>query len=337
MGAGIVDALLGSPEPAVRFRVRTRVLGEDEGTPRNRGLRARIRTCPRARALLEGRVPRAYAKWKGAHWILAALADLGYPPGDASLRPLREQVLGVWLSPWYQREFEAAGRSAAYRGNKSGVPVIAGRHRQCGSLQGNALRSLTLLGFADERTAELAGLLRRWQWPDGGWNCDKNPTAAVSSFFETLLPMRGLVAHARAAGDTGAAGMASRAAEVFLQRRMVYRRRDGEIMRAEFTKLHHPLYWHYDVLGGLVGIAEAGLIADPRCADALDLLESRRLPDGGWPAERRFYRVTAAEGGASGGAGAESVDWGPTGSTRTNEWVTADALYVLRAAGRLTL
>ena len=23
----------------------------------------------------------------------------------------------------------------------------------------------------------------------------------------------------------------------------------------------------------------------PRCADALDLLESKRLPDGGWPAE----------------------------------------------------
>jgi hypothetical protein len=32
---------------------------------------------------------------------------------------------------------------------------------------------------------------------------------------------------------------------------------------------------------------------------------------------------------------ADSVDWGGTGKKRTNEWVTVDALTVLRAAGRL--
>jgi hypothetical protein len=29
------------------------------------------------------------------------------------------------------------------------------------------------------------------------------------------------------------------------------------------------------------------------------------------------------------------VDWGGAGKGRMNEWVTADALWVLRAAGRL--
>jgi len=29
------------------------------------------------------------------------------------------------------------------------------------------------------------------------------------------------------------------------------------------------------------------------------------------------------------------VDWGGAGNARVNEWVSADALYVLRAAGRV--
>ena len=68
-------------------------------------------------------------------------------------------------------------------------------------------------------------------------------------------------------------------------------------------------------------------VSDERCADALDLLESKRLPDGGWPAEGRFYGA---------GAGRRSlVDRGGANRRRANEWVTADALTVLAAAGRL--
>jgi hypothetical protein len=77
-------------------------------------------------------------------------------------------------------------------------------------------------------------------------------------------------------------------------------------------------------------MAEAGFIQDPRCQDAPDLLGSKRLPDGGWPAEERFYR---ASGNAK--SDAELVTWGPVGRERMNEWVTADALTVLRAVGRL--
>src|SRR5437773_3156491 len=74
---------------------------------------------------------------------------------------------------------------------------------------------------------------------------------------------------------------------------------------------------------------------DPRppMRGALDLLEAKRLPDGGWPAERRFYKVRPRTFEAN----SDYVDWGGTGSHRMNEWVTADALAVLRSAGRLDL
>ena len=104
------------------------------------------------------------------------------------------------------------------------------------------------------------------------------------------------------------------------------------MIRPDFVRLHYPIYWHYDVLGGLKGMVEVGRISDPRCSAALDWLERKELPGGGWSAEARFYRVSKSFGWSS-----EFVDWGPTSRRRPNEWVTTDALRVLKEAGRLDL
>ena len=79
-------------------------------------------------------------------------------------------------------------------------------------------------------------------------------------------------------------------------------------------------------------MAQAGFVHDPRCAEALDLLESKRLPDGGFAAEGKFYRTAA-----SARTGRSTVDWGPTKAGRMNEFVTVEALLVLKAAGRLVM
>jgi hypothetical protein len=324
----IVDELLRSAEPAIRWKVRRWVLGEPPDGRSMRRLREEIRRSPRVQALLadHGTVRRdVYSKWKGAHWVLAALADLGYPEGDPALAPLRDRVLDRWLAAHFHVEVGPD----AYR--QRGVRVINGRARQCGSLQGNALLTLTRLGFTSERTAALAERLMHWQWPDGGWNCDKSAGAAMSSLHETVLPMRGLAAHAVATEDRAAAAAARSAAEVLLERRLFRRRRDGAVIHREMARLHYPAYWHYDVLAGLRGIVDVGLIDDPRCTDALDLLESKRLPDGGWAAEGRWYRTEGPSGLR------DHVDWGGTGRRQRNEWVSAEALAILRAAGRITV
>jgi hypothetical protein len=154
------------------------------------------------------------------------------------------------------------------------------------------------------------------------------PHSRSSSVYETLLPMRGLAAYARAFEDAVAMEAARKAAEVFLERRMLFHRTNGRLIRREWAQLHYPVYWHYDVLAGLKGLMEVGLIADERTQAALDLLESRRLPQGGWPADARFARSVGE------GQGQELLEWGPVGSTVMNEWVSADALAVLHAAGR---
>ena len=340
MRAGaVVGALLKSPEPSIRWKTRVHVLGDERHADAVRALQEEVRRSPRVRALLSrsdvlgrpGTARRVYYYWQGLHWVVASLADLGYPQGDDTLFPIRDRLMEFWLGAGYFQEFEARTEAEAYR--RRGVPVMRGRYRRCASQQGNALYSLTTLGIADERADSLVERLLHWQWPDGGWNCDRNPAADTSSFMETTLPMVGLAAYARHTRTGAATRAIDRASEVFLGRRLFKRASDGKTIHPEFVTLHYPLYWHYDFLGGLKAMAQIGRIGDPRCADALDLLEEKQLPEGGWPAEKRYYKVSPRDWEGN----ADYVDWGPTSSRRMNEWVTVDALAVLRSAGRVEL
>ena len=300
-----------------------------------RALRDDVRSSRRVRTLLahrdsKGRITRGrsvYDKWQGAHWILATLADLGYPEEDRTLFPVREQILDCWLNPEFYVEFEASGKEDAYK--KPGVPVMQGRPRRCASQQGYALYYLITLGLADDRVHDLAERLLHWQWPDGGWNCDKEPGAAKSTFIHTSHCMRALALYGERFNKPAARKAAREASEIFLSRSLFKRRSDGAVMKAEFTKLHYPLYWHYDILFGLKIMAETGHLHDPRCHAALDLLEQKQLPDGGWPAERRYYVVSSDIK-----LTADYVDWGGCSTRKMNPWVTADALAVLVKAGR---
>jgi hypothetical protein len=140
--------------------------------------------------------------------------------------------------------------------------------------------------------------------------------------------LRGLAAFARHSGDARVGAAVRRAASVFLDRQLFRRRSTGTIIRGEFVQLHYPLYWHYDILGGLKVMAEAGFIRHRQCTAALERLAGKQLPDGGFPAEARYYRTSPKIA-----LGTDAVDWGGTSKRVANPWVTADALSVLAAAG----
>jgi len=96
----IIDKLLNSDEPSVRFKVLVNVLGRKPELTEIKKLQREIKSSPRVKLLLsergkDGKIPvNPYKKWYGAHWVLASLADIGYPSGEGSLVPLREQVYG---------------------------------------------------------------------------------------------------------------------------------------------------------------------------------------------------------------------------------------------------
>lgn len=305
----ILDFLLRSEDASVRYKAYKNILNGKEHDRINE-IQKQVKSSARVRLLLskrssDGRIPRHPYRWYGAHWVLVALADLGYPRGDRSLIPLREQVYDWLLDPVRR------------------IRVVNDRPRIHASMEGNAIYSLLTLGLFDEKGEKLVDRLLKTQWSDGGWNCDLRLEAENSSFMESLIPLRALALHARLRGNRKSSRAARKAAEVFLERRLYKRKRNGRIIRADFVKLHYPCYWHYDILFGLKVMAEAGFIKDPRCREALTLLESKRLPDGGFPAEKEYYTVAKRHGRGL-------ADWGVMDPSRMNEFVTVDALYVLK-------
>ncbi len=333
----VIERLLQSSEPSVRWRLRVNVMGEARDSATIRELEREIQASPRVKALLQnvdgdGHLQaNVYAKWQGVQWVFMTLADIGYPRGDKRLQPTADDMVSQWLEERFFHDFVAETKQDAYKKLRAAIPYMEGRHRTCASQQGNALYTVLKLGLEDERIHKLAERLLYWQWPDGGWNCDKEPGADTSTFIHTLWSMRGLDLYARVTGNGAARTAVQRAAEVFLSRRLYRRAADGEVIREEFTKLHYPLYWHYDILGALKVFAEIGMTEDERLGDALDLLQAKRLPDGGWPAESKYYTKVSAELGL----GTDYVDWGGTSKKRMNEWVTTDALYVLKEFAEL--
>jgi hypothetical protein len=335
------DELLASPDPAVSYRAHRRLAGDPDGDPEQQCRRREVAGSENVRRMLSGRrsdgtigygdarreqelaaagrTAGAYRKWQGPHWTLAGLAELGYPPGDDSLRPVVEQVLGWLLAP---RHLQPPSTRV--------FPGQEDRVRRCASMEGLALWYLHELGLADGRADELASRLVGWQWPDGGWNCDKNPSARTSSVQETLLPLRGLARHVQAGRAAPAVDKAiDRAAEFLLQRRLLWRRHDGAPIRPAWGRDPLQIQWpirFYDVLFALVVMTEVERVRDPRCADALDHLAGKRLPGGGFPAEVRTARTV--DQATSDGTFAH---WGPSGRRRPNPYVTVDALWVLLA------
>jgi len=322
---GTIGRLLDSKDPSVAYQARIKLAGMSPDDPEALRLREQIRGSQNARRLLSHLQPdgtiatNPYKKWQGPLFTLLSLALLDYPPGDARLHPIRDQAYGWLLSDAHLQ----CPRSLL-------IPGQEDRFRRCAGQEAHIIWATLKLGIADERTDVLAGRLKDWQWPDGGWNCDKRPGARKSSFHETLQPMRALNLYGRERGDPGALAAARRAAEVFLKRRLFRRQSDGEVIDRNFTLLTFPYFYHYNILFALVTMTEAGLVEDPRCAEALDLLAARQRQDGGFPLERRLFAVTdhvMTRG--------TFADWGPTGKRSSNPFVTVDALYVLRSAGRL--
>ncbi len=317
----LIGHLLKSDEPGVRLKILVDVLerplvsGEVHETQQafqdSELVQNLLSEIEVERPLTRG----SYNKWMGGHWCLSILGDFPYPQGDERLLPWREQQL-EWLFGEHHQD------SIKKR-------MINGLQRRCASQEGNAVFSQLRLGIADDRIHRLVESLIKWQWPDGGWNCDKNPEAANSSFMETLIPLRGLIEYTRHFDHPAAKQAAERAADIFLKRNMYLRQSDGSVMRRGFDKLHYPCYWQYDILFGLKVMSEGGWQDDPRCEKALDLLESKRLSDNGFPSEERYYHKNPEKSGYS------LIDWGGTSKRRLNPWVSVDALTVLKRAGRL--
>ena len=301
----VLDWLLDA-DPALRWQVLQDLM--DEPSAAVEGERSRVATDGLAAELLarqrpvEGwgvAEPRFYAESPegSATHALMLLRDFG-------LDPVSEQARrALALVRDNLRHFAGGGRY--FEGEVEAC--INGRVAAAGAYFGEVCDNVV------ERLLEE-------QLADGGWNCEAPPSTR-SSFHSTICVLEGLLEYERAHSpvpDVTAARL--RGQEYLLERRLFRSRSSGAVIDPEWLLFAYPCGYHYDVLRGLDYLRAADVAPDGRVAEAVELVEDRRLHDGRWPLQKVHADCFPCDLGEELGA--------------PSRWVTLRALRVLRWAGR---
>ena len=120
--------------------------------------------------------------------------------------------------------------------------------------------------------AEVDGLVARLlddQLADGGWNCEAENGATVSSFDSTICVLEGLLDYELSGGEVAVAAARRAGEEYLLERRLFRRKSTGEVPAERWLQLSWPPRWHYDVLRALDHLRRTGDAPDARVAEAV--------------------------------------------------------------------
>ncbi|WP_270888271.1 hypothetical protein [Pedococcus sp. 5OH_020] len=136
--------------------------------------------------------------------------------------------------------------------------------------------------------AEVDGLVSRLlddQLAEGGWNCDSENGATVSSFDSTICVLEGLLEYELSCGQVPVAESRRRGEDYLLQRQLFRRKSTGEVPSERWLQFSWPPRWHYDVLRAVDYFRLTGEAPDGRIAEAVQLVRDKRRPDGTWMLE----------------------------------------------------
>ena len=236
----VIDWLLDS-DPSIRWQVMRDLTHEPP----------EVVAAERSRVATEGWGARLLAlqgpdgQWGGRPWsqdwtdtfhVLELLRWFGLDPGSEGARRavalVREHV--TWRVP----EFETPWSDNRF---------FEGEVEPC--INGNVVATGAYFGVD---MAPLVDRLLREQLPDGGWNCEVERGATVSSFGTTINVLEGLLEHERAVGGSAEVAAARRRGEEYMLERRLFRRKStGEVIDPRWLGFSFPTWWHYDVLRGL--------------------------------------------------------------------------------------
>jgi hypothetical protein len=311
----VIDWLLDS-DPSIRWQVMRDLLGAPE--PEWRAERAKVETEGCGARLLA--CEDADGQWAGGAFLPSGFdfrewQEVGQPWTATvfSLSQLRE----FGLDPASDRMRRAVGLiGASSRWDHAGEPYWEGEVEEC--INGRVVADGAYFGVD---VSSIVGRLTGERLDDGGWNCERINGSVRSSFATTINVLEGLLEYERATGGTPRSREARQSGEEFLLERKLFRRLStGEPADEQFLRFVHPNRWRYDVLRALdyfrCAAALTGAAPDPRLAEAVGHLRSRRLADGSWP-----------------------LDWSPPGRVwfdvndgagQPSRWVTLRSMRVLR-------
>ena len=237
--------------------------------------------------------------WTATAWSLTLLRLFGLDPGSAEAQKAVKLVddNAKWEyagEPFFEGEVE---------------PCINGVTVAIGSYFGVDVSSIVerLLGE---------------QMEDGGWNCEQESGSKRGSFHTTISVLEGMLEFGKRNGASAEVDAARvHGEEYLLQRRLLRRLSDGEVIDEGWKRFSFPNWWHYDVLRGLDYMRQTRQ-PDHRMDEALALVEQHRGGDGRWLRQKVYpgaihFDIDEPEGEPS-------------------RWITLRALRVLDWAGAPT-
>jgi len=273
--AAVIDWLLDG-DPSIAWQTRRDLCGQpgEDWAP----VRAKVAAEGWGRRLLELQGPDCKwagglytPKWTSTTYTLLLLRRMGLDPAN------RQAVAGV------RRLLDEAERP------EGGVSYWKTHRYAERCVNGMVLSLGAYFDAGDERVDDIARMLLGARVEDGGWNCeDYRGHTGHSSFNTTISVLEGLLLWRRRTGSTLADEAMATGREVLLAHEMFRSHRTGRVINEAWTRFSFPPRWHYDVLRGLDHFQEAGVAPDPRAEEAVELVRTRRRPDGGWPVGPRY-------------------------------------------------
>ncbi|MEV4538311.1 hypothetical protein AB0J82_31480 [Asanoa sp. NPDC049518] len=200
----------------------------------------------------------------GQPWIstlptLDVLVELGVDPADEQVRQAITDVRDT------------------VRWEHDGQPFFDGEVEAC--INGRTVRIGAYFGQPVDGIVER---LLREQYPDGGWNCELENGAEVSSFASTINVLDGLLTYQQAGGALDVDAALRRGEEYLLERGLFRRKSTGAVVDDDWLSFSFPFRWHYDVLRALDYFRATAQPPDARIREAVDLVRRKRQPDGTW-------------------------------------------------------
>ena len=246
---------------------------------------------------------------------LMLLHDMGLDPANQQAKRavgrVRENV--KWLMNIAQDELPKGEDISWWH-----KPFFAGEVEPC--ING---RVVTVGAYFGMDMHPLVDRLLAEQMADGGWNCDQEIGSTRGSFHTTINVLEGLLEFERATGGSPEVRAArERGQEYLLSRQLFKRLSTGQPIEHDrkgglaWTQFSYPAGWRYDILRGLDYLRVAGVPPDPRVADALEIVASKRDVEGRWSLGIVHPDEITAEPG--------------TGDGAPSRWNTLRAMRVLR-------
>jgi hypothetical protein len=277
-----VLAWLLAGDAAVAYVATRDLLGRDDPA-----LQARIATDGMGAAILATRAANGHwgrgfyqPKWTSSHYTLLLLREIGLSPTNPAARATVELILDT------------------EKADDGGLNPSGRRQPSDACVNGMALGYASWFGAEEDRLSSVVDFLLRERVADGGFNCRHNrPGSQVthSSVHTTVCVMEGITTYLRSGAGYRRRELEeayASSAEFLLRHRLFRSESTGRVISPEFTRLHFPARWHYDILRGLDSLAAGRVPRDPRMDEALALIRGRRGADGRWNANRAYPGAT---------------------------------------------